>query len=116
MVSFQDWEQAAVGSHSGISAEICFMQHLHQWFENRTQKGNSKFANDIELFWAVKCWANDEELQRDLIKLKVCPIFFKILPSSPRQTAISGNSQTAVTNIISSPSTVKVGSRICGFL
>lgn len=41
MVTFQDREQAAVGSHSGIGAESSFIQHLQQWFGKGSQKWNS---------------------------------------------------------------------------
>lgn len=49
------------------------MQHL-QWFGKGRQKWNSKFANDSELFWAVRCWANDEDIQEDHIKVEICPV------------------------------------------
>lgn len=49
------------------------MQHL-QWFGKGRQKWNSKFANDSEPFWAAKCWANDEDIQEDHIKVEICPV------------------------------------------
>lgn len=40
----------------------------------REAEVKSKFANDSEPFWAVKCWANDVEIQEDLKKVEICPI------------------------------------------
>lgn len=31
--------------------------------EEGARNGNSKFLDETELLWAVKCWANNEELE-----------------------------------------------------
>lgn len=62
MVTFQDREQAAGGSHSSSGAEINSISGL----EKGARRGNSKFANDIELFRAVECRGNDGELRGTL--------------------------------------------------